>query len=159
MQRADRLVRVREEGRAARDHERVRRATQGIGEQFGEGRVAIRDVRGHAREPRGLAGLGAVARFEGKSLDHLAERKERFVDRARLFEPSAMRVGRAYVLGAGEVEERDLAVARRRRPARAVVVVERVDVHGEDGVRARRVQVHLVNAARPVLEPLGNHVL
>ena len=113
--------------------------------------VRERASRGGGAPPRGR-GRALVVGAERERGDHLAEREERAVDRAGLGRVG--RLGLLEVLGAREVDERQLAreraAARAPRAARAAAGRGRVDAQPEreHGVRARRVAVELVRRVR-----------
>ena len=145
-QRVERLVQVDLRRRDARDHQRARVAAERVLQQPRQHRVAVRHV-----QP--LSPLVAERR------DHVAQHEQAQVDRDPLLHPLPLGLRALGALGPREVDKVELggdllvgdllaarlgrraragrrSRARRRQPAH-------VDVHREDGVRARRDLVHV----------------
>lgn len=137
-QRAQRLRHRLERGRQLDEHERLGVLLQRVLQQVRQHRVAVRDV---------LVLVGARR-------DDVAERRERVVDLLCLLERLARNAGARDALGAGQVDEVQLAHARLVRDA-----VAAAGVHGENEVRARRVVVHVCARHVAVAFALGEVAL
>ena len=146
LERGERLLHLPRRGRDARQERAPRAPAERILEQVGELRVAVRHVP--------LLAFGDVH----QRLDDVAQRAEALVDGGRFLQARAASLGGLLPLRARQVHqvERRVALLKRRAGEGAPARLQR---HGEHGVRARGLAVHLRLPDAPVERPAREQIV